>query len=99
MVGTIPNGGRPDDHTVVIGKDRAGAPIFAVLVKRTYDIPGNGFLARAECARELVKVDEYYDDGEPDTCTVKYETDLVPYKLATDVVVVGRAHARDGKPV
>jgi hypothetical protein len=41
----------------------------------------------------------YHDQGDPRSSTVKYETDLVPYKSAADVVLIGRAHAPDGKAV
>jgi hypothetical protein len=47
----------------------------------------------------LQKVDEYYDGGDPETSTVQYETDLSPYKLATDVVLLGRAYAPKGTAV
>jgi hypothetical protein len=47
----------------------------------------------------LVKVDEYYDGGDPESSTVQYESDLAPYKLATDVVLVGKAYAPEGRPV
>ena len=28
----------------------------------------------------------YYDEGDPESSTVKYENDVAPYKLTTDVV-------------
>jgi hypothetical protein len=46
-----------------------------------------------------VRIDEYYERGDPELSAVKYETDLVPHKLATDVVLIGKAHAPGGKPV
>src|SRR5207253_2411642 len=64
-----------------------------------YDIRPGREATRAEPARALVKVDEYYDDGDPETSTVKHETDLLPYKLATDVVLIGKAWARGGQAV
>lgn len=84
---------------IVQGKDDKGQTLFSVLVKRTYDIRTGGRVVRTEEARPFVQVDEYYEDGEPEWATVKYETDFAPFKPATDVVVIGRAFAPSGKPV
>jgi hypothetical protein len=84
---------------IVQGKDDKGQSVFSVLVKRTYDIRSKGRVARSAKARPLVQIDEYYDDGEPEWATVKYETDFAPFKLATDVVVIGKAFAPGGEPV
>jgi hypothetical protein len=73
-------------------------PIFAVLVKRTYAISPDQLAARVEPVQPLRKVDEYYEDGDAETATVKYESDLTSYKLATDVVLVGKAWAPGGRP-
>jgi len=81
------------------GKDDAGRPIFSILVKRTYDIRPGQRVLRAEKTRPFVQTDEYYDDGDPESATVKFETDFAAYKLATDVVVIGQAFAPNGKPV
>jgi hypothetical protein len=85
--------------TVVPGQTEAGKSIFAVLVKRTYDIRPNQVAERAEQTNPLIQVDLYYDDGDPETATLQYENDLTPYKVATDVVLVGKAYAPLGKPV
>jgi hypothetical protein len=83
---------------IVQGKDDKGRPVFCVLVKRTYNIRSAGRVVRTE-SRPLVQVDQYYDDGDPEWTTVKYETDFAPFKLATDVVVIGKAVAPGGEPV
>jgi len=85
--------------TVVPGNNGIGRPIFSVLVKRSYDIVPGQRCIRSESANPFVKVDEYYDNGDPEWTTVKYETDIAPYKPATDVVVIGNAYAPKGKPV
>ncbi len=84
---------------VLPSTDAAGAPVFAVLVKRTYDILPGRPAARAARDAPLLAVDEYYDHGDAESSTVRQETDLVPYKLATDVVVLGTAHAPGGRAV
>jgi hypothetical protein len=89
---------RTEEFTIIPTTDEAGRSIFAVLVKRSYAIrPGKA--VQLEQPRPFVQVDVYYDDGDPETSTVKYEADLAPYKLATDVVLIGRAIAPKGKPV
>ena len=87
------------DYAVLPGQDEAGNPVFSLLIKRTYDIVPNGPAARAESDRPLTPIDEYYDMGDPQTSTVKYEADLAPFKPQTDVVFIGKAVAAGGKPV
>ena len=91
--------GSSEVKSVVQGKDNEGQPVFSVLVKRTYDIRPEGRLMRCAKARPLVQIDEYYDGGEPEWATVKSENDFAPFKLATDVVLIGKAFAPEGKPV
>lgn len=87
-----------EEFAVVPGKGGAGEPIFSVLVKRTYRIlPGLPTL-RKEKANPLVKVDQYYDDGDPETCSVQHESDLVHYKPCADVVVIATAYGPAGGP-
>jgi len=88
-----------EELIIVPGKDEAARPIFSVLVKRTYDIRPGQVAARSEHAQPLLRGDVYYDSGDPQTATVKYENDLAPFKLATDVVVIGKAHAPNDNPV
>lgn len=87
------------EQTIVLpAKSDVGEPVFCVLVKRTFDFAPGREVARAE-SRPIQMSDAYYDDGDPLTTTVQYESDLAPYKLATDVVVLGRAVAPGGRPV
>ncbi len=83
----------------VPGQDEDGAPIYSVLVKRSYDIVPGQALRRAEADRPLALIDAYYDSGDAETSTVKQESDVVPYKRLTDVVFIGKAYAPDGNPV
>jgi len=91
--------GLSEVQAIVQGKDEKGQPIFSVLVKRTYDIRSGGRVVQTAKARPLVQIDEYYDDDDPEWATVKYETDFASFKVATDVVVIGKAVAPGGKPV
>jgi hypothetical protein len=83
---------------VVPGKTESRVPIFSVLLKRTYNINPGHALVRAELTKPFIQVDEYYDDGNPEESTVKYENELTPYKIATDLVCIGKAYTPGGKP-
>src|SRR5262252_8423769 len=87
-------------HTAVvagIGEERQ--TIFAALVKRSYGIEHGKPLVQLEQAPPFQRGDLYYHPGDPETCSVLYEDELAPYKPATDVVVIGQAHAPEGQPV
>jgi hypothetical protein len=84
---------------IVHGKDEKNLPLFSVLLKRTYDIKPAAHATRSEITRPFVRVDEYYGDGDPEWSTVKHEADFAAYKIATDVVVIGKAFAPKGEPV
>jgi hypothetical protein len=84
---------------IVPSRNEHGASIFAVLVKQSYRIVQGLALQLVEPARPFLEVDQYWEDGDPTWSTVKLENELAPYKLATDVVVIGKAHAPGGAPV
>jgi hypothetical protein len=84
---------------IVEGRDEANEPIMSVLAKRTYRINPGKRVTRAETAKPFVRIDEYYDDGEPEWTTVKHEAEFAAYKIATDVIVIGKAYAPYGNPV
>ncbi|MCW0322149.1 DUF2169 family type VI secretion system accessory protein [Pantoea dispersa] len=71
---------------------------FSVLVTRvSYDLDiHSGQLTLCEDQGELVEQDEYYD--EPGRSSVRFESDLAPYKPRLDVIINGSAHAPEGKP-
>ena len=87
---------KPADQKIVLpGQTPEGQHILSVLVKRTYDIIPGDRCIRAATDKKLVPGDVHYDD--PMNSTVKFESDFVPFKLATDVVLHGRACARGGQ--
>jgi len=83
---------------IVPGRNDAGEHVFSVIVKRTYRITPDGRTERCAADQPLRLVDEYYDDGDPEWTTVRHESELAPYKVATDVVVIGKAYAPGGVP-
>jgi hypothetical protein len=86
-----------EDVRIVSGTDDMKRSIFAVLVKRSYRIRSSGESERID-AQPFALVDRYHDDADPEMGCVAFESECAPYKLATDVVVVGDAHA-PGEPV
>jgi hypothetical protein len=84
-------------HVVLPGQTPEGAYILAVLVKRSYAIVPGARCVRAPADQKLHAGDVHF--GDPMNTTVKYESDFVPFKLATDVVLNGRAYAPGDRPV
>lgn len=78
------------------GQSPEGEYILCVLLKRTYDIIPGRLCVRAEEDRPVIPGDVPW--GNPMNSTVRFESDFVPYKPATDVVINGKAYAPEGKP-
>jgi hypothetical protein len=89
---------RTEMFAIVPGRNDRGEHVFCVILKRTYRIGAAGAVERAERDHEFLRIDQYYEDGDPEWSTVEYEAELAPYKPSTDVVVIGSAHAPDGLP-
>jgi hypothetical protein len=82
---------------VLPGQTPDGRYILGVLLKRTYTIVGNQRCQRADTDRKLISGDKHY--GDPMNSTVEFEADFVPFKLATDVALNGKAHTPGGSAV
>ena len=91
------DGEKKTEQVVLPGQTPEGEYILGVLVKRTYDIFSGKKCIRAEKDRKLISGDVHYDG--PMNSSVQFETDFLPYKLATDFVVNCSAYAPGGKPV
>jgi len=92
-----PGAGREIRRVLLPGQTPEGEHVLAVLVKRTYRIVPGGKCLRAEADQKLHPADVPY--GDPMNSTVKFESDFVPFKLATDVVLIGTAYAPQGRTV
>ena len=87
-----------DDIALGMGPDRQAC--IAPLLKATFRIPEGADSTVASIADEQIPVtgaDEFYKGDI--TGSIKLESDAVPFKPRTDIVVVGRAYAPNGKPV
>jgi hypothetical protein len=87
---------RKVQKVVLPGQSPEGQYILAVIVKRTYRIVPDGPAVRAPEDRKILTADKYYVD--PVSSSVEFESDFVPYKLATDVVLNGKVNAPRGVP-
>jgi hypothetical protein len=81
---------------VLPGQSPEGEYILSVLVKRTYRIVPGSACTRGEADQALVSGDMFWDH--PMNSSVRHESDLVPFKVATDVVFNGTAQAPGGAP-
>jgi hypothetical protein len=75
----------------IILADEEGRDVLVVVVKATYHLPRRG---RPLLSEEQTPVDltgTYH--GEPGESSYRFEPEVAPLKLATDVVLVGHAHA------
>jgi len=83
---------------LAFGKTAEGAPFLSVIIKGTFEIPTGGGIARAAPEQlPIFTADEPYDPKQPGGA-LKFESDLVPFKPRTDVVLVGHAYALHGRP-
>ncbi|WP_437528423.1 DUF2169 domain-containing protein [Sorangium sp. So ce726] len=74
----------------IVHVDAAGAEVLVVLVKATLAIHAGGRLAPAAEQVPLQHADAFH--GESGLSSVRYESDLAPHKVGTDVVVLGHAY-------
>lgn len=75
-------------------RDVDGREVWIVAVKATYDILANGSTPIAATQPPVRSGPTTDDDGAP-----LHDTDLGPPKPATDIIVLGHAHAPGGRPV
>lgn len=81
--------------------DQNGVGFHVIVAKTSYSLEGGGGqraqLRPLDEPGLLHTEDRYHDDDA--TQSVRIESDLAPFKPLCDVVVVGAAHAPEGKPV
>jgi hypothetical protein len=90
----------PYPVAIVPGLDRHGRDFATIAIKATFDLPAAGSRERvlpvAEQQAPLVWADEFY--GEPDSSSIRYESEVSPARSGTDVALVGHAYAPGGRP-
>ena len=91
--------GPPYQTYATLADDPSGDQVISVIAKRTYDINPKGALSYSEEQLELNFEEGYEEkDNLPGSVPVA-ELDTIPYKLATDLVVFGKAYAPGGRKV
>jgi hypothetical protein len=82
---------------LAFGKTAEGAPFLSVIIKGTFRLENGGPARPAAQQLPIFSADEPYDPKDP-TSPLKFESDLVPFKPRTDVILVGHAYAPYGRP-
>ncbi|HVO83155.1 MAG TPA: DUF2169 domain-containing protein [Syntrophobacteria bacterium] len=77
-------------------EDLQGKANLSIIVKATFSITKQGAAAAVD-QLPLFTTDEHYGD-EP-LASVRFESDMAPFKPLADVVLVGKAYAPGGRPV
>src|SRR5262245_17830445 len=85
----------PFQTATLFWQDDQGQAKLTVIVKATFTIATPAAVAPEQLA---IFAKDVPHDGSPET-SVRFELDLVPHKPRTDVVLVGRAHAPQHRPV
>ena len=78
-------------------RDRDGAEVWLVVVKATFSITHQGDTALAKEQVPIVQAPEYF--GKPGQSSLRYDSDLVLTKEATDVLLHARACAPSGRKI
>jgi hypothetical protein len=81
---------------VLPGQTPEGGYILSVLVKKTFDIVPGAECVLASEDGPLLPGDIHWDG--PMNSSVRFETDFIPFKPATDVVLNGMVYAPNGRP-
>jgi hypothetical protein len=74
--------------------DEGGRPLFVPIVKGTYQLAEDGSVGLASSQKPVSLTGELY--GKPGESSYKFEPEYAFFKPATDVVLIGYAHARNG---
>jgi hypothetical protein len=86
----------PLTEAVVLAADDQGRPIVSVHVKRTYDIREDGTCHTSEIQQPFLN-SRLEDDDESQEDGIPPESDILPQKAATDLIVMASAVAPQGK--
>jgi hypothetical protein len=80
----------------LLWEDLKGKSRLTVIVKGTFSLK-TGEAVNADEQLPVFTADEHY--GDDPLASVRFESDLAPYKPFADIALVGHAYAPDGKPV
>ncbi len=86
----------PFTPLVFVAQDEDGDDFYSILAKGSLRITPTGRLASTGESSELFVADQYH--GQPASSSVRFESDVVPFKLCTDIVVHADAIPPQGRP-
>lgn len=86
----------PFAHLIYANEDAQGRQFDILIVKQSYHLSYDFKLQQSPEQEPLNFSDTCF--GEVNVTSLRYPSDLVPYKPATDVIVIADAFAPDGKP-
>lgn len=75
----------------------AGEHVWLVVLKATFDVDEQGKTTASDEQGAPLLVPDYH--GKPGESSLRHETEVVPAKPTTDVLLLGSAHAPRGRPV
>lgn len=81
----------------MLGDGPNDTPCLTIIIKGTFVIRAGALAALAPKQLPILTADEFYDDDEIES--VRFESDMAPYKPRADIVLVGRAYTPQAKPV
>ncbi|VAW71532.1 hypothetical protein MNBD_GAMMA10-703 [hydrothermal vent metagenome] len=87
--------GTPFASSIALFPDEQGTDSLYLMVKASFNIGSSWTLADKQLAP--IAADEYW--GEPDKSSLKSASDFHTGKPATDIIMLGSAHAPDNEPV
>jgi hypothetical protein len=87
----------PLSVATMLWEDLQGCAKFTIIIKGTFGIKADSRATMAAEQLPILTTDTY--NGEEPTTSVRFESEMVPFKPRADVVLVGRAYASDGQPV
>jgi len=83
-------------HFRFSGADPAGKEFGVLIIKTSYDVSDQGVVEIAPEQESFVFTDVCY--GEVNQTSLKYPSDMVPYKPQTDIVINAVGYSPGGKP-
>ncbi len=86
-------------HILLPASDPNGKPVLSVIAKSRFTFSPDGRCVPNSEPAKLVPADKFFDAGDPLVNSCEVESDLVPWKTMTDIVVIGKAHAPRARPV
>ena len=77
--------------------DHADKVFHIIVFKGTFEYKPNEVMKPCQFQDELVTADRYHDDD--DTASILHESDVVPFKPRSDIIVTGHSYAPGGLPM